>query len=505
MNSAVSPQSRNQAQAKKTKNARPRVAIIGTGFGGLGLAIRLKQAGIADLTLFEKANDVGGVWRDNTYPGAACDVPSHLYSYSFEQDRGWANRFGKAPEIHQYLRHCADKYAIRPHVRFNTEIASAQFDEALGLWQIQSTTGEQFEAEILVAAVGQLNRPAYPNLKGLDTFTGKTFHSARWDHDYDLTGKRVAVIGTGASAIQFVPEIVDQVAQLDLYQRSAPYVIPKPDRVYPRLEKTLFQKLPILQSLDRIWQYGSHEIRLLGFTTYVNEMSLVEYLFQRHIREEVKDHKLRHRLMPDYPIGCKRILISNNWYRALVKPQVDVISDGISEITPTGIRTSDGKLHKTDTIILGTGFAATDFLAPMHITGLNGRDLKSTWKDGAEAYLGLTVSGFPNLYMLYGPNTNLGHNSIVFMIESQVNYILDAIRTMTAKGLRYTDLRQDVQDQFNAEIQTRMKKTIWSQGCTSWYQTADGKNTNNWPGFTVEYRKRTRHFDLSSYSYVKKA
>ncbi len=489
------------SKQKRAKN--PRIAIIGTGFGGLGLAIRLKQSGLNDITLFEKASDVGGVWRDNTYPGAACDVPSHLYSFSFEQDRGWENRFGKAKEIHNYLRHCADKYEIRPHIRFNTEITGADFDESRGLWLVKTAVGEVIEAEILVSAVGQLSLPAYPKLKGLDSFKGKAFHSAKWDHDYDLTGKRVAVIGTGASAIQFVPEIAKQVAHLEVYQRSAPYVIPKPDRIYPPVERGLFKKIPVLQSLDRAWQYSSHEIKLLGFTTYVNKTSLAEYIFQNHIRDVIKDHKLRHRLTPDYPIGCKRILISNQWYKTLVMPNVDVVSENIDEVVPTGIKTQDGKLHEVDAIIYGTGFAATDFLAPMQITGLGGRKLKDAWKNGAEAYLGLTVSGFPNMYMLYGPNTNLGHNSIVYMIESQVNYILDAIRTLTKKGLRYTDLRTNVQNDFNKTIQERMKSTIWAQGCTSWYQTADGKNTNNWPGFTLEYRQRTRKFDASNYQQVK--
>lgn len=480
----------------------PKIAIVGTGFGGLGLAIKLKQAGYKDITLFEKASDVGGVWRDNSYPGAACDVPSHLYSFSFEQDRGWANRYGKAEEIHRYLRHCADKYGIRPHIRFNTEIAGADFDEARGVWTLRTASGETFDANVMVSAVGQLNRPAHPKLKGLATFKGKAFHSACWDHTFDLSGKRVAVIGSGASAIQFVPEIAPQVAHLDLYQRSAPYVLPKPDREYPIVEKTLFKKLPLLQTLDRAWQYSYHEFRQLGFTTYVNEMAVVEHLFNKHIREIVKDNKFRHRLTPDYPIGCKRILISNHWYKALIRPNVEVVSEDIAEVLPQGIKTQDGKLREVDAIIYGTGFAATDFLAPMQIKGLGGRELKQAWKDGAEAYLGLTVSGFPNLYMLYGPNTNLGHSSIVYMLESQINYIVDAVKKLRGKGLRYLDLRSEVQSEFNREVQERMKRTVWAQGCTSWYQTASGKNTNNWPGFTIEYRERTRRLDLGQYEQV---
>mgnify|MGYP001570123449 CR=1 FL=1 len=478
------------------------IAIIGTGFGGLGLAIKLKKAGFNNFTLFEKASDVGGVWRDNTYPGAACDVPSHLYSFSFEQDLGWEHRFGKSEEIYQYLRYCADKYDIRPHIRFNTEIAGADFDESTGRWTLHTSTAETHQAQVMVAAVGQLNRPAYPRLKGLENFQGKTFHSATWDHHYNLTGKRVAVIGTGASAIQFVPEIVKHVAHIDLYQRSAPYVLPKPDKAYAPLAKLLFRQVPFLQTLDRAWQYSYHELRQLGFTNTINEMAIVEHMFHRHIRDIVKDNKFRHRLTPDYPIGCKRILISNHWYKALIEPNVDVISDDITEVLPNGIRTSDGQLREVDVIIYGTGFTATDFLAPMQITGVAGRDLKQAWKDGAEAYLGLTVSGFPNLFMLYGPNTNLGHNSIVYMLESQINYVVDAVRKLDRGSLRYLNLRTDIEDDFNQEVQQRMKKTVWAQGCTSWYQTATGKNTNNWPGHTFEYRKRTQHLNLDHYHVV---
>lgn len=483
----------------QTTQASPRIAIIGTGFGGIGLAIRLKKAGFSNFILFEKAGDVGGVWRDNTYPGAACDVPSHLYSFSFEQDLGWLNRYGKAAEIHQYLRHCTDKYDLRPHILFNTEITAASFDDTTGLWTLQTNQGETCQANVMVAAVGQLNRPAYPKLTGMDSFAGKSFHSARWDHDYDLTGKRVAVIGTGASAIQFVPEIVPQVAHLDLYQRSAPYVIPKPDKAYPPLEKALFKHVPLLQSLDRAWQYSFHEVRLLGFTASVNETVLVEYLFQKHIREVIKDHKLRHRLTPDYPIGCKRILVSNDWYKTLLNLKIDIVSEDIAEIVPQGIRTADGKVREVDAIIYGTGFAATDFLAPMHISGLNGQVLKQTWQQGAEAYLGLTVHGFPNLFMLYGPNTNLGHSSIVYMLESQFNYVLDALKKLQQNGLRYLNVKQDIQTRFNGDIQQRMKKTMWAQGCSSWYVTAEGKNTNNWPGFTFDYRERTRKLNLHDY------
>lgn len=485
----------SQTELKNTVS----IAIIGTGFAGIGLAIQLKNAGISNFTLFEKADDVGGVWRDNTYPGAACDIPSHLYSFSFEQGQSWANRFGKAHEIHQYLRYCAHKHDLHGHTRLNTEIVSAEYDTGEGAWLLRTSTGALHSAQVMIAAVGQLNRPSYPAFKGSDNFTGKTFHSARWDHSYDLTGKRVAVIGTGASAIQFVPEILPRVAHLDVYQRSAPYVLPKPDKQYPKIERALFRRIPLLQKLDRGWQYSYHELRQLALNTRLNETSVVEYLFHRHLSKSVKDEIFRKRLIPNYPIGCKRILISNNWYGAIVDPKVEVVSDDIAEVLPRGIRTRDGKEREVDAIIYGTGFAATDFLAPMKITGLNGLSLKQAWAEGAEAYLGLAVNGFPNMFMLYGPNTNLGHNSIVYMLESQINYILDAIQTLQSNGLKSLNVRNGVQDAFNKEVQRRMKSTVWAQGCDSWYQTAAGKNTNNWPGFTFEYRNRTKHIDLDDY------
>ncbi|MBN58522.1 flavin-containing monooxygenase [Thalassolituus sp. UBA3500] len=492
---------RSKALAKDTTSKDDiSIAIIGSGFGGLGLAIQLKKAGINNFTIFEKASDVGGVWRDNTYPGAACDVPSHLYSFSFEQELGWNNRFGTADEIHGYLRHCADKYGIRQHIRFNTEIVSAEFDESDSVWMLRTAEGEVHGAMIMVAAVGQLNRPAYPDLKGSSVFAGKTFHSARWDHDYDLKGKRVAVVGTGASAIQFIPEILSQVAHIDVYQRSAPYVLPKPDKRYGRLKKALFRNFPLLQTLDRGWQYSYHELRQLGLNFRVNDSSIVDRVFRRHLRASVEDADLRSRLTPEYPIGCKRILISNHWYKALVDPKVEVVDKGIAEILPSSIKTCDGKEREVDAIIYGTGFAATDFLAPMKIAGLDGQLLKQAWAEGAEAYLGLTVSGFPNMFMLYGPNTNLGHNSIIYMLQSQIEYILDAVQKMKGANLRFLNLRKNVQDEFNREIQERMKSTVWAQGCTSWYQTDTGKNTNNWPGSTLEYRKRTRRLNLVHYA-----
>jgi len=478
--------------------ALPSVIIIGSGFGGIGAAIRLKQQGVSALTIFEKASDIGGVWRDNVYPGAACDVPSHLYSFSFEPKPDWSRRYAEQPEIHAYLKHCANKYGLAPHLKLNTEVTAAAFDEARALWCVTLATGEVHEAQMLVTATGQLNRPLMPQVKGLSSFKGPQFHSARWDHSISLAGQRVAVIGTGASAIQFVPRIAPKAGAVTLFQRSAPYVIPKGDHLYGETARRLFAKLPLVQALSRAKEYVVHETRALGVVSYPVLTGLMKPGFRRLLTESVKDETLLAKLTPDYPVGCKRIMISNDYYAALARPNVSVVTDAIREVTEQGLVTADGELHEADVLIYGTGFAALDFLAPMHITGLQGRELNASWRDGAEAYLGVSVSGFPNLFMLYGPNTNLGHSSIVYMLESQITYLCDAIRHL-AQGKKWLDVKPEVQGAFNARIQQRSKKTVWDSGCTSWYKTASGKNTNNWPGYTFEYRRATRRLRPEDY------
>lgn len=478
---------------------RTDIAIIGTGFGGIGLAIQLQQAGFNDFVLLEKEADVGGCWRDNSYPGAACDVPSHLYSFSFEPKFDWSRKFAPQREIYAYIRHCAEKHRLLPKVQFNTEVTAARFDEQDGVWIISTKTGKTIIARMLVSACGQLNRPAYPRLKGIENFKGEVFHSAKWNHGYDLTGKKVAVVGTGASAIQFVPEIAKQVQKLTLFQRSAPYVIPKPDRGYSALEQAAYEKLPVLHTLSRGSIYSQHEVRALAFTALKAAMKPFEMQFKLHLHQSVKDPVLRAKLTPDYPLGCKRILISNNYYQTLSQPHVEVVTDGIGEVTATGIKTTTGQDCPVDAIIYGTGFEATDFLAPMTVTGRQGQELSAAWRDGAEAYLGMTVSGFPNLFILYGPNTNLGHNSIVYMLESQFAYIVDALKQIKQQRWHFVDVRPQVQGVYNRWVQQQIKKTVWEDGCTSWYKTASGKNTNNWPGFTLLYRHKTRQFQPADY------
>ncbi|EKF75843.1 monooxygenase [Alcanivorax hongdengensis A-11-3] len=479
-----------------------RVLIIGAGFGGLAMAIRLKEQGEHDLLLIEKGHDVGGCWRDNTYPGAACDVPSHLYSFSFERHYPWSRRFAPQAEILAYQQHCARKYDIYRHIRFNTEVADARYRDDQGLWEVTLTNGETLTCRALITATGQLNQPAYPPLKGIDDFHGPHFHSARWDHDVDLTGKTVAVVGTGASAIQFVPEVAKVAGKVKLFQRSAAHVIAKPDRPYTRAEHLLLKKLPIAQTLDRLRIYAANESRVLGFTSLQKAMTAYEWLFKRHLKQSIKDPALREKLTPDYPMGCKRILMSNDYYPALARDNVEVINHGIQSVDKQGLTDSTGVHHDADVIIYGTGFKATDFLTPMTLHGRDGQDLNEAWKDGAEAYLGITVRGFPNLFMLYGPNTNLGHNSIIYMLESQVHYVLQCLAQLD-DSVRALEVRQDSQARFNERVQADIRDTVWDKGCHSWYKTDSGKNTNNWPGFTFSYRQQTRNLDLNDYELIR--
>lgn len=477
------------------------ILIIGCGFGGLGMAIQLKKAGIADFLLLEKAAGVGGVWRENRYPGAACDIPSHLYSFSFERNPNWSRRYSPQAEILRYLEHCADKYALLPHIQFNTEVTQANFEESSGRWKVKTSSGETIFCKTLIAATGQLNRPAYPDIPGLHKFKGQAFHSACWDETVPLSNQRIAVIGTGASAIQFVPELQKTAQQLLLFQRSAPYVFEKPDRAYWAIEKLLMRVLPFIYDINRLRIFLLLEARLPLFTFWRAGMAFYDFLFKRFLKESVQNPFLRERLIPNYELGCKRILLSNDYYPAIDQPNVSVITDAIKEITEHSIITADGKQHDADVIVYGTGFAASDFLAPIQITGRNGIDLNTQWQNGAEAYLGISVSGFPNLFLMYGPNTNLGHNSIVYMLECQMNYILQCINNLQSDSLKWMDVRPQVQQQFNSNIQEESLDSVW-QGCNSWYKNLAGKNTNNWTSFCLKYHKLTKQLLLQDYELV---
>ncbi|HEY2703235.1 MAG TPA: NAD(P)/FAD-dependent oxidoreductase [Candidatus Dormibacteraeota bacterium] len=477
----------------------PRVAIVGGGFAGVGMAIQLKQSGLADFTLFEKAGSVGGVWRENTYPGAACDVASHLYSYSFERSRDWSRRFSPQRDILAYLDGCVRRYRLGPHLRLGTEIASADFDEPTRRWRLRTTAGETVEVDVLVTACGQLSRPALPAIPGIERFAGTAFHSARWDHSYDMTGKRVAVIGTGASAIQFVPEIAQRVERLHLFQRSAPWVIPKLDAPYRARHRRLFRWLPLWPLAARAGWFLFFETAALGFTRARWMVTPLRLTSRAMLRLQVRDRAVRSRLVPDYEMGCKRVLISSHYYRAMARSNLEVVTDTVREVTRDGVVTADGTERRVDAIVYGTGFTANAFLAPIRIRGLGGGSLDDVWRDGAEAYLGLSVTGFPNLFILYGPNTNLGSGSIIHMLESQISWVLGALREMTRRPGVSLDLRDSVQDAFGREVQERLRTSVWQSGCTSWYRTPSGRVVNNWPGLMSEYRRRTRRFDPAVY------
>lgn len=479
-----------------------KIAILGAGMGGLGMAAKLRRAGMDSFVILEKAGDVGGTWRDNVYPGSGCDVPSHLYSFSFEPKLDWSRKFALQPEIHDYMKQVTRKYGLRPFIRFNTEAAQAHFDEAEGLWHIRTVDGEEITANVVVSAMGQLNRPSVPAIEGIETFAGKQFHSARWDHDYDLTGRNVAVIGNGASAIQFVPEIVKKVKKLTIFQRTPNWVVPKPDRPYTEREKALFKRFPWLVRLHRWMIYWTFERNYLAFIKDSFFSRAFEKAGRAAIEAQIADPEFRKVLTPDYPAGCKRVLISNDWYPAIARANCEVATSPIARITADSVVTRDGKSHPADAIIFSTGFETMTFLAPMKVTGLGGRELNEVWRNGAEAHRGVAVAGFPNFFMLYGPNTNLGHNSVIFMIECQIDYILQAIEALKNPRLRWLDVRKGAEDAFNRELQLDMQKTVWAGGCSSWYKNAQGKVTNNWSSFTVKYWWQMRQIDFDEYSLV---
>ena len=478
------------------------VLIVGTGFSGLGAAIKIKQQGGRSFVILERADEVGGTWRENHYPGCACDVPSHLYSFSFEPNPRWSRMFAPQGEILEYLKHCADKYGLRPHIRFRSEVVRADFDEPSGTWHIETASGAAFRARYVFLGIGALSRPARPELPGLERFTGKTFHSAEWDHSYPLAGKRVAVIGTGASAIQIVPQIAPLVEKLVLYQRTPPWIMPKPDRPISEREQELFRALPVLQKLRRGLIYWTMELRGLGFAVDPRLNRALGALGRWWIRRQIQDPVLRAKVTPTYLAGCKRILIANDYYPALTRPNVEVITDPITEVTEHGIRTADGSHHELDAILFATGFRVSDLLTPMVIHGRNGQELNAAWREGASAYLGTTMSSFPNLFMLMGPNTGLGHNSMIFMIEAQLDYAMRYIRAVEHKGARFADVVPGAQAEFNQRLQHRLRRGVWATGCKSWYLDENGQNRTLWPGFTFEFWLRTRRLHAADYSFA---
>ncbi len=475
-----------------------RIAIVGSGFSGLGTAIRLKQEGIDDFVVLERAEELGGTWRENTYPGCACDVPSHLYSFSFAPNPDWSRTFSRQPEIWAYLRRTAREHGVDAHVRYRHEVTAASWDATRELWLIETSAGE-LTASMLVVGAGPLAEPKLPEIDGIEDFEGEIFHSARWNHEHSIEGERVAVIGTGASSIQLIPRIQPKVGELHVFQRTAPWITPQRDRPIRAWERQLYRAFPLAQRLMRGAIYAARELFVIPFM-HPRDGSPPEQIARRHLRAQVVDEQLRAKLEPDYRIGCKRVLISDSYYPALQQPNAELVTDAIAKITPRGIVTADGLERELDTIILGTGFHAADPPAAEWIFGGDGRSLAELWGGSPQAYLGTVVSGFPNLFMLVGPNTGLGHNSIVFMIESQLHHLIAGLRYMEQRGLEVIEVREEVQRRYDEGIQRKLQGTVWeSGGCASWYRNEQGKNTTIWPGSTWPFRRRLRTFEPADY------
>jgi cation diffusion facilitator CzcD-associated flavoprotein CzcO len=480
------------------------IAILGAGFGGIGAAIQLRKAGIDSFTIFERAGEIGGTWRDNSYPGAACDVPSHVYSLSFEPNSQWSRRFSESHEIQAYLLGLVEKWGLRSHLRLGTEIVDARFDEQTGIWRLTTGNNETFRARFVIAAVGGLVDPSLPDIKGIQSFSGEVFHTARWNHEYDLAGRRVAVIGTGASAVQVVPSIAPQVAKLHVYQRTPAWVVPKRDKAYSRKTLQRLARSPFLLLVSRLVKYWLSEI--FGPVLFLDSRFLSaagEKMSLAHLRAQVVDPELRARLTPDFQFGCKRILISDDYWAAFERENVELVTDPIEEIRSDGIETRDGEFREVDAIVLATGFALGLATAPFPITGRGGRSLGEVWRDGAVAYKGMTVSGFPNWFILMGPNTGPGHTSVLVFTEAQIAHAVQAIRKLRDEGLKSLDVRQEVQDRYNRGIQGRMKYMVWGSGCHSWYLSDDGSNHSLYPGFAAEYSLRARRLVASDYEFAR--
>lgn len=479
----------------ETVHTRPVVAdnkhltylIVGTGFGGMCMAIKLQRRGETNFLMLERAQEAGGTWRDNSYPGAACDVPSHLYSFSFEQNPDWRTKYPEQPELYKYVQHVVHKYDLRRYMKFDHTVSEMRWLDDQQHWQVTTNHGV-YTADYLITATGGLAHPKLPDITGVERFKGKVFHSSQWDHDYDLQGKEVAVIGTGASAIQFVPEVAKEVKKLTLFQRSANWILPRPDRKITRVEKWLFRYVPPVRWMYRQWIYWTHEVRVLGIVVNPKLIVAYKWLANWHRKRQVKDKALREKLTPDFQLGCRRILVTNDWYPAIVRDNVDLITTGIQEITEDAVIDSDGTQHKVDALILGTGFYSAENPIAEYTYGRNGVCLGDTWdKTGEEAYLGESVKNMPNFSMINGPNAALGHSSVILMIEGQARHIDKGLRWWKDNGKPVIEVKPEVVDKFNTKLQKGLSKSVWSSGCKSWYHNKHGKITTLWAGFTFTF------------------
>ena len=478
--------------------------IVGAGFTGVGAAIKLSEAGVDDFVILERSDRVGGTWRDNTYPGAACDIPSLLYSFSFVKNPTWSRAYSPADEIRQHIEDMVDAFDVRRRIEFGVEVTGLEFDEDAGTWTVTTDSGP-YRARTVVLASGPLPDHKWPDIRGLDTYQGHKIHSANWDHDYDFTGKRVAVIGTGASAVQIVPELVEQAEFVKVFQRTPGWVIPRLDVAMPDAAQTLFAKVPAAQQLARQLLFWGHEASATAMVWDTPLTGLVARLGKAHLRRQVKDPWLRRQLTPDFTPGCKRMLVSSDYYPALQKDNCKLIDWPIATMSPVGIRTSDGVEHHLDAIVFATGFDVHLTGPPYPVTGLGGRSLADDWARGAQAYKSIQASGYPNLFFMTGPNSGPGHNSLLVYVEGQLDYAVSAISTVLRDDLLYLDVRADVQRRHNERLQRRLTKTTWMSGCNSWYLTADGFNASMYPGFATQYLRQMRDFEFGDYDAVAKA
>jgi cation diffusion facilitator CzcD-associated flavoprotein CzcO len=477
----------------------PSIAVVGAGFGGVAAAVMLRQAGHHDVTVFEKGERVGGVWNHNTYPGAACDVPSHLYEFSFAPNPRWSRRYAPQAEIQLYVENVARRFGVYDRVRTNTEVTRTTWDDARRKWTLETSAGA-FEADVVVTACGQLSVPSVPPIEGLDQFEGPRFHTAEWDHDVDLDGKRVAVVGTGCSAIQVVPAIRSRVAQVDVYQRSPGWTFPKMDFEYKERTKRLFARVPALQRLDRAAIFAFMELGAAAMTNRPWLLVPFRAIARRQITSAIDDPELRRKVTPTDEVGCKRMMLTDEWYPTLTEPNVELVTDRIASVTPTGIRTQDGAERPADVLVLATGFKTHGFVAPMEIVGAEGRPLAEEWADVARAYLGVSVPGFPNLFLIYGPNTNGGTGSVIFTIESAVGHVIAALEAMEQARADRIEIRRPAAEAFDRELKAALHETVWHSGCTSWYVDENGNDPNQWPWLWSAYRRRTAALEPGAYA-----
>jgi cation diffusion facilitator CzcD-associated flavoprotein CzcO len=475
----------------------PSVAIVGGGFGGVGAAVMLRREGYGDVTVFEKGERVGGVWHHNTYPGAACDIPSHLYEYSFAPNR-WSRRYAPQAEIQAYVEGVARRFGVLDKVRTGTEVTSARWDEQRGKWLLETSAGPH-EADVLLTACGQLSVPSTPPIPGLEEFEGPAFHTAEWRHDVDLASKRVAVVGSGCSAIQVVPAIQPEVAQLDVYQRSPGWTLPKMDFEYSAKAHALFRRFPALRRLDRASIFAFQEFAAAALTSKRWLLPALRAVGRRQIKAAISDPELRRKVTPSDEFGCKRIMLTDEWYPTLTEPNVELVAERIGAVSAGGIRDAAGVERPADAIVLATGFASHDFVAPMEIAGRDGRSLSEEWGEVARAYLGLSVPSFPNMFLLYGPNTNGGSGSVVNTLECGIGHVLAALREMERAGADRIEVKAEAAASFDRELRAALAKTVWHSGCSNWYVDENGNDPSNWPWIWTAYRRRTRELAPGAY------